>query len=87
MEGNKTLKMNFYGIFNKYGFVRATKTKGVVQPEQLQVEFEIKFPPIAFKEPQFKASLEITEDDLPNMVHELEMKLLELKAGDELKIG
>ena len=84
---DKTLKMNFYGIFNKYGFVKATKTKGMVQPDQLQVEFEVKFPSIVFQEPQFKASLEITEDDLPDVAHELEMKLLELKAGDELKIG
>ena len=83
MEDKKTLKMNFYGIFNSYGFVKATKTKGGVQSNELQVEFEVKFPSIVFQEPQFKASLEITEDDLPNVVHELEMKLLELKAGDD----
>ena len=75
--------MNFYGIFNRYGFVKATKTRGGVLSDELQEEFEVKFPSIVFQEPQFKASLEITEDDLPDVVHELEMKLLELKAGDD----
>ena len=75
--------MNFYGIFNRYGFVKATKTRGGVLSDELQVEFEVKIPSIVFQEPQFKASLEITEDDLPDVVHELEMKLLELKAGDD----
>ena len=83
MEKNKTLKMNFYGIFNRYGFVKATKTRGGIQSDELQVKFEVKFPSIAFQEPLFKASLEITESDLPNIVQELEMKLLELKMRDD----
>jgi len=84
---SKTIKTSFYGIFNSYGFVKATKTRGAVQPDQLQVEFEVKIPSIAFQEPQFKASLEITEDQLPDIAHELEMKLLELKAGDDIFLG
>ena len=84
MIKTESVKINFYGIFNKYGFVKTTKTKGTVQPDQIQIELQIIIPAKAFKETLYKAKLEITEEQLPDIVHEFEMKLLAIKKAEEI---
>lgn len=75
---------SFWCIFNKYGFVKATKTKGVVQPNEIQLQVRVKIPDKAFERPTFTAKLDIKNDQLPDIVHELEMELLKLKKEDGL---
>lgn len=74
------LKNSFYAIFNGFGFVKATKRKGVVKPKEIQIKLNIKIPEKAFSKPSFEANLEIREDQLPDIVQELVIELLELKS-------
>lgn len=85
MKTTESIKMKFWGYFTKHGFVKATKTKGAVKSNEIQIELEIEITPIAFKETLYKAKLEITEDQLPDIVHEFEMKLIAIKKADEEK--
>ena len=75
------MKRSFYAIFNRSGFVRATKTEGVVRKGELQVQMNLDVPDKAFTQPQFKANLTIREDQLPDIVQEFEVELLRLKKG------
>ena len=77
------MKRSFYAILNRSGFVRATKTEGVVRKGELQVQMNLNVPDKAFTQPQFKANLTIREDQLPDIVQELEIELLTLKEGTD----
>ena len=55
----------------------------MIKPDQIQIHIQISVPTKAFKETLFKANLEITEDQLPDVVHEFEMELIDLKKRDE----
>ncbi len=76
------MNTSFYVIINKYGFVKATKTQGVVKPGEFQIEVNIDVPQKAFEQPQFIANLEISEDQLPDIIQELDIELLKLKEGE-----
>lgn len=77
------MKRSFYVIINRYGFVKATKTEGVVRKGEIQVQTNLDIPDKAFSTPQFVANLTIREDQLPDIVQELDMELLRLKKGAE----
>jgi len=77
------MNTNFYVIINQYGFVKATKTQGVVKPGEFQIEVTIDVPQKAFEQPQFIANLAISEDQLPDIIQELDIELLKLKEGEE----
>jgi hypothetical protein len=70
-------------IINRHGFVKATKTEGVVRKGEIQVQTNLDIPDKAFSTPQFVANLTIREDQLPDIVQELDMELLRLKKGAE----
>jgi len=80
------LKRSFYVIINKFGFVKATKTEGVVKAKEIQVQVNLNIPDKAFSKPQFEANLTIREDQLPDIVQELEIELLQLKKGEETEV-
>ena len=73
-------------IINKYGFVKATKTEGVVKAKEIQVQVNLNIPEKAFSTPQFVANLTIREDQLPDIVQELDIELLRLKKGEETEV-
>jgi len=77
------LKRSFYVIFNRSGFVRATKGEGIVKAKELQVQINLNIPDKAFTQPQFKANLTIREDQLPDIVQEFDVELLRLKEGTD----
>lgn len=85
MKTTESIKMKFWCYFTKHGFVKATKTKGAVKSNEIQIELQIVIPSKAFKETMYKAKLEITEDQLPDVIHEFEMKLIAIKKADEEK--
>ena len=80
------MKRSFYVIINRYGFVKATKTEGVVKAKEIQVQVNLDIPDKAFSKPQFEANLTIREDQLPDIVQELEIELLQLKKGEETEV-
>ena len=73
-------------IINQYGFVKATKTEGVVRAKEIQVQVNLNIPEKAFSTPQFVANLTIREDQLPDIVQELDIELLKLKKGLETEV-
>jgi len=83
IKTTESIKIKFWGYFTKYGFVKATKTKGAVKSNEIQMELEIVIPSKAFKETLYKAKLEITEDQLPDIVQEFEIQLIAIKKADE----
>ena len=86
MPGNKKMikgKYSCFVVFNEAGFVRATKTGSIIDNNEIEVLVDIKIPPIKFQKTQYIARLEIKEEQIPDIVQELEAKLIELKAGDE----
>ena len=80
------MKRSFYVIINRYGFVKATKTEGVVRAKEIQVQVNFDIPDKAFSQPQFEANLTIREDQLPDKVIEFEMELLRIKKGEETEV-
>lgn len=80
------MKRSFYAIINRSGFVRATKTEGVVRRGELQVQMNLNIPEKAFSKPQFEANLTIREDQLPDIVQELDVEFLRLKKGEETEV-
>ena len=83
MEISETMEANFYGLFNKLGFTKATKTKGAIKPGEIQIQMQVLIPIKAFKQTVYRAKLEILEADLPDIVQEFEMKLNAIKKKDE----
>jgi len=77
------LKRSFYVIINRNGFVRATKTEGVVRPGEIQVQTNLNIPDKAFSNPQYVANLTIREDQLPDVVQELEIEFSRIKKNEE----
>ena len=73
-------------IINQNGFVKATKTEGVVKAKEIQVQVNLNIPNKAFSKPQFEANLTITEDQLPDIVQELEIEFLKMKKRDETEV-
>ena len=73
-------------IINQNGFVKGTKSEGVVRPGEIQVQVNLNIPNKAFSKPQFKANLTIKEDQLPDIVQELDIELLRLKEGKETEV-
>ena len=73
-------------IINQNGFVKATKTEGVVKAKEIQVQVNLNIPNKAFSKPQFEANLTITEDQLPDIVQELEIEFLKIKKRDETEV-
>ena len=80
------MKRSFYVIINRYGFVKATKTEGVVRAKEIQVQVNLDIPDKAFSTPQFEANLTIREDQLPDIVQELDIELLRLKEGTDEEV-
>lgn len=73
-------------IINQNGFVKATKTEGVVKAKEIQVQVNLNIPNKAFSKPQFVANLTITEEQLPDIVQELEIEFLKIKKRDETEV-
>ena len=77
------MKRKFFVIINKNGFVKATKTEGIVKPGEIQVETRLDIPDKAFTKPQFVANLTIREEQLPDIVQELEIEFSRIKKNEE----